>query len=226
MTNRELFGNALKDALYEKYTEELEAVKGEAVICSSTHYAKMSSIIGGVVSGKVRRRISKRSIVAIIAAATILLSACAAIIYCKEIGCFIEKFCGIYIKLDNADGVGVNANEISEVYELGYLPEGFELVDSEVTKLCVTYTYLSPDGNKLKFEQRGNDNKTKSVIDSEIGVSNLFLINDLEIYYRVDTIECKYMWIYKTYLFKLEFDKCIDNVEIQKTIEKIIERDE
>lgn len=100
---RELFKKALSEAMAQKYDEELAGCQ-ENSICSPRHYDKMQKIIGND-TYNLKKKWSKKSLIAIIIAAALLLSGCAAAyIYRDEIRNFVEEVYEKFIKLTYDDG--------------------------------------------------------------------------------------------------------------------------
>ena len=149
---RELFKKALSEAMAQKYDEELSECE-ENAICSQKHYDKMQKIIGRNIC-RSKKRLTKKSLIAIIVAAALLLTGCtAAYIYRDEIRDFVEEIYDEFIKLTYDDEEQNPVGGIKEQYELTYVPEGYEKTNEKITSLYIYYEYTNVNKNKLTFRQ-------------------------------------------------------------------------
>ena len=85
------------------------------------------------------------------------------------------------------------ADLIEDVYELGYLPEGYSLKDEKIRPVRVFYEFKNEAGDYIWFEQKLLDG-TDFYIDSEEGYSRIDEISDYEIYYRYTNNNHLYVW--------------------------------
>ena len=111
-------------------------------------------------------------------AAALLLTSCG-IIFCNEIHeVFKELFASITF-----EGNESNLSTIEEVYELGYIPEGYYFEEEMITPLCIQRKFVNENGDVIRFEQRVLDG-TDFTVDSEIGYSKILEVQKYDVYYR------------------------------------------
>ena len=217
-TNRELFKKALSDALSQKYGAEISEC-GEDTACSQKHYVKMQKIVGGDIY-KTKRRFSKKALIAIIIAAALLLTGCAAAyVYRNEIGDFIEEIYDTHIKLTYG-GEQNFAGEIQEQYELTYVPSGYEKTSEKVTRVYIFYKYENEDKKALNFRQE----PVGGIIlgfNAEGGHTTVFICGDTEVYCRIFDTTFHYVWSDGKYIFSIDSYEFLDETEIAKIIENI-----
>ena len=189
-TERELFGKALLEGITEKFREELEESK-ENKICSSEHYNKISNIIGH----KIRKNnnFRKRTLIAIIVAAVLLLSGCTIYIYRNEIRDFIVEIYESFIKVSYDEDGQSEGEYIKEYYALSYVPDGFELINEDKTPLMVLYEWENQSKNSLKFEQFLLDG-SNFYLDNEEGYTSVIEYKEFTIYYHSTDTNYKFIW--------------------------------
>ena len=219
---KQLFKSAILEALSQKYEQELAGCQEDAK-CSKEHYLRISKITGiplARVMGK--RRSIRRTFVAILIAAALLLAGCAAYVYRNEIKSFIEEFYDTYIKVSNSDEQTENESYIKDIYSLSYVPEEFQLVSEIKNSLYVKYLWKTTTGNTLVFEQK-LIKETDFFMDSD--VENMLCIeyNGISVYCRSSNNVWLYVWkdgkygmsIYSEHKFSDEvLEKIIDGIVI------------
>ena len=132
--SRELLKKAFIDAMCEKYEKEL-SVCNETADCSAAHKKRIKQIICGSTSVVPRKRLSKKTIVALIIAAALLLAGCTVYAYREKIGNFFFEIFGEYMVGQFDNGKEENLSEIKDIYTVGYIPEGYtELIKSITEK--------------------------------------------------------------------------------------------
>ncbi|MBO5006015.1 MAG: DUF4367 domain-containing protein, partial [Clostridia bacterium] len=180
-TDRELFGQALAEALAERFEEELAACE-ESAVCSEDHYRKMQEII--CPSARVpKRKFSRKSLLAIIIAAALLLTGCAAYICRNEIRDFVEEVYEKFVRLTYCESYKKSSAEIDEIYKLTYVPEGYELVEEDLQPISNYYKYTNSNGEFILFKQVVLDT-TEVGLDVEEVYTGLYEFNGLKIYCR------------------------------------------
>ena len=191
MSDEELFRQALIEAFARKIEQELRECK-ESPECSAEHIRKMESIIEGVKKSE-KRKSKRKFIISLIAAAALLLSACTVYAYRGKIRNFVEKVYANYIEVTYTDGENLPENEeILESYTLGYIPEGYELVDESKTVLLARQKWTNSKDDLLIFEQGELDNSSYQ-LDSEQGETIFLICENMKIYYRNMEVHT-YMW--------------------------------
>lgn len=153
--DKKLFGEALLQALAEKYDEELAACTEDAS-CSKRHLKRMEKIIGVKICRHADASRRKKSLlIAIVVAAALLLVGCTVYTYRKQIGNFIEDAFENYFRVSaRCDDSGGEGNTVlTEIYTLSYVPEGYELVDEYEFADYVSREWRNEQGNFLRLEQ-------------------------------------------------------------------------
>ena len=212
---RELFGKALAEAFAEKFDEELAACE-ETAACSQEHYDKMQKIINSSRSAP-KRKFSRKSLVAIIIAAALLLTGCAAYICRNEIRDFVEDVYEKFVRLTYSEGDKQSTPKISEVYELTYIPGGYELVEENKNPLITFYKFENEKGEFLTFQQDVLD-KTNSGLDGEDGNTQLHEFSGFKIYCRVLDTSSHYIWNDGEYSLRLTSSVALDEAELKEIV--------
>ena len=211
-TDRELFGQALAEALAERFEEELAACE-ESAVCSEDHYRKMQEII--CPSARVpKRKFSRKSLLAIIIAAALLLTGCAAYICRNEIRDFVEDAYEKFVRLTYCENYKKSSAKICEVYKLTYVPEGYELVEETNNPIDIFYRFENEKGEFLTFQQDVLD-KTNSGLDAENDNTKLYEFGKLKIYCRILDTSSHYIWNDGEYALYLTSSTLLDETELE-----------
>ncbi len=217
MDERALFGKACQEAFLRQCEDDI-ASWTEPVKLSYSFYKKCSKIIGvNVIPQKYTVR---RTFVLIAAAVLLLLTACAAYIYRDDIkGLFVEC-------LNDHDKVcaekaaeGFDAKFLEDVYYLTYVPEGYELVESEINSMKTYYKYSKGNESTIIYTQ-------KSTLANEYinkkNAKGIFARNvPYDIYYlQTNQLHC-YVWYDGDFYNELIFNKAISDNELENIINGI-----
>lgn len=217
--DRELFKKALSEAMAQKYDEELSECEENAV-CSQKHYDKMQKIIGRNIC-RPKKRLTKKSLIAIIVAAALLLTGCtAAYIYRDEIRDFVEEIYEEFIKLTYDEEDKTSGTGIKQSYELRYVPEGYEKITEKITPLYVYYEYENEDGVKLTFTQSPIDG-SNFYFDNEQGNTVVYEYREYKIYCRVLDSTYHYTWNDGIYSLTINSQFALTNDELNNIIDGI-----
>ena len=92
---------------------------------------------------------------------------------------------------------------MKDVYELGYLPDGYSLKEEVIAPLCAQYKYVNENGNYIWFEQKIIDG-TDFYVDNEDGYSHIKEISTYEVYYRYTNKNHVYVWNDGKYSIKIK----------------------
>lgn len=220
--DRKLLGKVLLEALSEKYDEELKQCK-EYAPCSDEHLKKMSEILGfDVTRNRPVSRSRKKMWVAILIAAALLLMGCTAYVYRKEIKGFVMEIYKEHadVKFSDVDLENV-PKTIEDKYTLGYVPEGFVLVE-EIADFDITYQkFCNEAGESIVFWQ-GILNEESFVVDVERGTIDVIEYGGYEILTKTTETIKTYAWNdgkYKIsittpiYILEEEIMEMIGNIE-------------
>ena len=218
--NLELFKNALIEALYSKYEDEIRESSGESAICSRAHYNKLRSL-GIKVKDQRVGRISKKSFVAILVAAALLLVGCTAYVYRDKIFDFIETVYEEYILVTYDSSKSNDSDKIiEEPYILGYIPEGYELISESKTPIRIYYKWQDDSGNEITFRQKTLDG-TNFKLDAEQGDTEILYCGNFTIYFRKIEESYHYIWNDGEYALTLTSYVELSHEEISKIIDGI-----
>jgi len=215
-TNQELFKQALIEGVNRRIDRELASCE-EEVVFSRKHIKAMSRIV----KGKTPIKPINKKMIAILVAAAILLASCA-IIYRDEIRDFITDVKEFFVKVTFDEGESESRN-IKDVYELTYVPEGYELDSQSTMQMVVQYIYKNEAGYKIKFVQQPVD-YFNFYVDSENDYDKFINKNGDEIYYRYTNGTYYYIWndgkyalhIYSTeYLSEVMLQLILNGIQIK-----------
>ncbi len=217
MDERALFGKACEEAFMRQCEEDI-ANWTEPVKLSYSFYKKCSKIIG--VNVIPRKYTVRRTFVLIAAAVLLLLTACAAYIYRDDIkGLFVEclndhdKVCAGET-LDNSEH-----ESIRNVYYLSYIPEGYELVESEVNSTKAFYKYENAAGNTFIYSQKTT--LTNGYIDRKSAKAICLNGIDYAVYYLHTSQSHRYSWYDGKYYNEIVLSDDILDDELEKIIDGI-----
>lgn len=213
-SNLELFKQAINEGLNNKINNIANSYVGD-VACSEKHTVAMRAIVYGKTDSKRTWSPKMKRIVAILIAAALLLTSCG-IIFRNEIREMIDEFFASITFSEN-DSSG---DTIKEIYELGYLPEGYILEKETKSQVFVRYQFVDQSGNELKFEQFVL-NGSIFTVDSEDGYSKIIGIEKYDVYYRVNSKKHNYIWSDGKYSLFLSTTIELSKDEITKMINSV-----
>ena len=216
-TNLELFKQALNEAVSNKF-DNMVASCTEEIVCSEKHNLAMRAIVYGKTDTKRVWSPKIKRIVAIIVAAALFLTSCG-IIFRNEIR---EVFKDLFASI-TFEGDELNVSSIEEVYELGYLPDGYYLKEEKIVQLRVSYTFVNNNGNYIIFEQRTMDG-TDFTVDSEIGYSKIFEVQKYDVYYRENAENNTFIWKTNKYSFIIISNTKLSNDIVVQILEGITKK--
>ena len=185
-TNQELFKQALVEGVNRRLDREIAACD-EEITYSRRHIKNMARIV----NGKTPRKPLSTKMIAILVAAAILLASCA-IIYRNEIREFFTDLSEYFVKIKFEEGQNFSQN-IEEVYELTYVPDGYTLGKQEINRMMVQYIFTDPDENYIRFIQRSLDASSFSV-DIENSDNEIIEIGNYMVYSRQTNGTYYYLW--------------------------------
>lgn len=186
-TNQELFKQALVEGVNRRLDREI-ATCDEEITYSRRHIKNMARIVNGK---QIKKPLNRKMIAILVAAAILLLAGCA-IIYRNEIRDFITDIREHFVKVSFSEGENESQN-IEEIYELTYLPEGYTLESQHIGKMIVQYVFTNSKENHIRFIQQPLDSSSFAV-DIEHGDYDVINIDEYEIYYRQINTGYYYIW--------------------------------
>ena len=209
-SNFELFKQAISEGLSERFDSVVKNCTDE-IVCSEKHKIAMRTIVYGKIDTKRSLSPKMRRIIAILVAAALLLTSCG-IIFRNEIREIFEDVYDFFIAVTYTEK-GSNGEIVEEVYELGYLPEGYSLSNKNIRPIGVRYEYKNENGDYIWFDQKMIDG-TNFYVDSESGFARINNIENYEVYYRFADQKHVYVWNDGKYSFKLSSVNLITNEEL------------
>ena len=186
-TNQELFKQALVEGVNRRLDREI-ATCDEEITYSRRHIKNMARIVNGK---EIKKPLNRKMIAILVAAAVLLLAGCA-IIYRNEIRDFITDIREHFVKVSFSEGENESQN-IEEIYELTYVPEGYAIETQVINRMMVQYKFANEEGESIKFIQRPIDAASFSA-DVEHGDYDVINIYEYEIYYRQINTGYYYIW--------------------------------
>ncbi|MBE6644232.1 MAG: DUF4367 domain-containing protein [Ruminococcaceae bacterium] len=189
-TDEALFRQALTEGVSNRFSRQIESCT-ETVVCSRRHRAAISKIINDARKQSHAVSIRIRKIIAILVAAVMLLVSCA-VVYRDEIRDFIEEIYESFVKINYSDGDDQGA-EIKDVYELTYMPEGYQLEDELLLDGMLRITFSNSNGQIIVFEQHTLDTAV-FFADIENGYTKIVDISIYDVYYKETKQQTYYMW--------------------------------
>lgn len=176
----------------------------------------MRAIVSGKTPHKPMTPMNRRVVAVLIAAALLLLAGCA-VIYRDEIRGFITDVREFFVKVSFSEGENDSQN-IDEIYELTYIPEGYALGKENIYKTSVRYVFTNSDNNSIRFIQQPLDNASFSV-DSEHSDTVLIEIEEYTIYSRKTGNMYYYLWNNGKYAFQMYSDEELSNNKLLSIID-------
>ena len=216
-SNLELFKQAVSEGLSKRfdnvadsYTEEIE--------CSENHKLAMQAIIYGKTDAKLVWSPNMKRIIAIIVAAALLITGCG-IIFRNEI---CEVFKDLFASM-TFEGSEPSVDTIEDIYELGYLPEGYFLDKQDISCTVTKSKFINLNGDYFYFEQ-GLLIESNFTFDSESGYSKIDETENYTVYYRYTKAMHSYIWNNDKYAFVLKSSTELSNEELIKIINGITKK--
>ena len=217
--DRELLRQALVEVLAEKYNDELAAAP-EITGWSDSHQKAMERIIRQAAVEE-RKKAHRRWLVAILVAAALLLTACAAYVHRGEIRAFVEKVYDTYIHVAYHEGDEAEDNKkLEEFYTLGYVPEGYELVECVRTRAVNQCKWVTSEGNYFVFEQHDLSG-VDYMVNSEFGEINVVICGEYEVYGQVAGA-ATYIWNDGQYAYKIKSSVAISDDTLNEMVNGLV----
>ncbi len=213
-----LLGDAILCGIANRYEREM-ALNSEDGSCSEAHIDAMLGLIRS--SNLNEKKRSRGRLIAALVAAALLLVGCTAYVYRKQIGSFVETIFDEWIRVDFEDDSGEYINVIEDVYELSFIPEGYELDVESVDDVGVTYIYYDENNNFIMYDQTPLGASNTLDIDNDTNEVSVFEHNEIEIYVRVNETTRHYIWRDENYMMSLVCSNIIQENEVLKIIDGI-----
>lgn len=186
-TNQELFKQALVEGVNRRLDREISACD-ENIAYSRRHIKNMERIVKGKTP---KKPINKKMVAILVAAAVLLLAGCA-IIYRNEIREFFTDLSEYFVKIKFEDGENFSQN-IEDIYELTYVPDGYALETQVINRMVVQYKFTNEDGESIKFIQQSLD-ASNFYVDIENSDNVIIEIGEYTVYSRQTNGTYYYLW--------------------------------
>ena len=149
--------------------------------------------------------------IAIVVGLFLALSACAFAIHLPNIQFFLtvrEKFTELFFQQEDIDKA---PDTIETVYTLGYVPEGYELVEQKIKKTYVKTTWSNINNqNIVLVQERLSTNRNFDNENSEYDIS---YIEDRQIVIYQKNTQTNYIWNDDNYIYSLTTATTINKEE-------------
>ena len=198
---RELFGDALAEAMLNKYDAEIVATS-ESADCTEEHQKRMTALVE---SRRIRKKsFSKRIISGILAASILLFSGITVYAYGGSIGGFFERVYNGFVEITYGDSEINTLDRIYESYELSYVPAGYEQIFGLDNAMVNKKEWRNETGEHVIFTQTVLD----SVFTFEDGERESFEYRGREIFFcRCDSC---YVYIWNDGKYFMSIDSSVD----------------
>lgn len=222
MTNKEMFKQAVSEGLLLRIDQDTAC--GENIICSDGYYRKLSETFGfEVTRPNMKRKALRRTVVAILIAAALLLAGCVAVVYREQIGNFFANTYDTYIKgyfVSNDEEKGGN---IEEYYTLTYVPEGYEAFENNESSIWNQNKWKNAFGDIIVFEQDVLSTM-QFTLDSESGSYSAVECEDIILYCQTIDKYNYYVWCDEKYSYLLKISVEIEKDELYLILDGIAKK--
>ena len=230
-TKKRKFGQALAEGISLRLAVEFEGCTEDS-LCSKEHIEKVMKIAKIKLNNQKGKPVQSerrnptilwrhRFVFLALIVASLSFVSCSVYAYREEIRDFIEEIYDEHIKVtfDDSKGQG-SSSYIAEVYSLGYVPEGYELVDKTVNPLSVQYEWRNLDNDVIIFRQLNLDD-TNFTLDNESGYIAVLRHGNYEIYCSVYGDLYDYIWNDGKYGFMLQSTIEMDFDELVSILDSV-----
>lgn len=213
--NFELFKMAITEGLSNRIDKTVEDFSGEITV-SRKHALAMRTIVYGKAEGGKGLSTRAKILIAILVAAALLLTSCG-IIFHNELEMFFKE---LYVAVMPSSN-DANDQVIEEVYSLSYVPEGYTLEETNVSRINVEYTYYNSDGEILTFYQNPYYG-TIYTYDTENSETEIVYINSIKVYHTRTSIRQFYLWDDGKYVYEIGTSEIFSIQEIENIIKGLV----
>lgn len=210
----------IKKALFTVEMQEVKFMDSlpEVDLPRSQRYVEnMASIKCQAKAVNRKKTLTKRIIIAIVAAVLILLTACA---MSKPIMDFFVTVYNDHTRFYSNDG---DVKTIETVYMPTYLPEGYEITYNLYEAIIVHVTWRDANGKKIVYKQSTTVNNILD-IDTENSEYTVWYIEEVPVYCVFKKSYYLFFWKNDGYLFEFQCHDSIPREEIEKIISNIQEQ--
>ena len=222
MTNKELFKQAVSEGLTLRINQDTACA--ENIICSDGYYRKLSEIFGfEVTRPNPKRKMLRRTALAALIAAALLLAGCAAVVYKEQIGDFFVNTYETYIKGYFVSNDEENVESIEEFYTLTYVPDGYEVFEHNESSIWNQYKWKDADSNVIVFDQNVLST-TRYTLDSENGSSFSVEYGEVILYCQAIDKYNYFIWCDDKYSYSLKISAEIETEKLYLIIDGITKK--
>lgn len=210
---KRLFGQALAEVISKTLDEELRECK-ETAACSRAHSRYVKYTVKYGEAPKVRK-ISKRALALIIAAA-LLLTGCAALVRDQIAGFFMT-----ILETRNVIESPMDGTEYPETIEEKripqVLPEGYELVDEVFTGRTLNMTWRNASGDILVYRQMSHEAFHMGIDNEYTQFSEQQICSYTVLYSTRNETNSRYIWM-DDYVYYIYSSRKLTQQEIENII--------
>jgi len=219
MTNNksDLLRDAFIEAIDRKYKREI-SLCDEIPKYSKEHKERIRKIINARHAEKSNRRITKKTVVALLVAAVLLvLAGCATYTYRKQIGNFFMEVFDEHIEGGFYNEEGSVPTDIEEYYTLTYIPEGYGFKGEDVCEKSAMYKWENESGDILSFSQKVL-NKASHYIDTEHSEVEALQYGEYTVHAITSSSGQTFLWDNGEYVFVICSTHVLPEEEVTKLI--------
>ena len=215
---RDLFRRALCEGLSRKYEKELDQCP-ELIPCPEVCASRMQAVIDAYAVSEKQKKFRRKLAVLLLAAALLGLTACTVYAYRSEIRELLIRDQGSSLYLFYGGSSKTAGTILEEHYTFDYIPEGYEMIETERLSVINRITWRNTEGQWIMFEQMLCDGTAYS-LDAAKGESTILNLgpSGREIYYRKTEIH-SYIWNNGTYSFCLSAAEPLSEEDLTRMLD-------
>jgi len=205
---KRLLSEMLAESLCEDYDEIIRS-SGMTADCSEEQKQRIRDTVYGKKPTRINWSNAWKIAVALLAGLLTLAGCAFCVMGGRKIAGYIEYAYETYIcvERDNEEPC-----TLEQIYELTYVPDGFELYEKTITPVLIDYKWQTADLKYLKFTQ--TPSFTQFYMDINNNFDVLLKLNDICVYHREYENSYNYIWCDDKNSFKLTSTNKLENEEI------------
>ncbi|MBQ7379196.1 MAG: DUF4367 domain-containing protein [Clostridia bacterium] len=211
-----LLKRAIIQGVSERYERELSASKAQ-VRCSDAHMDKMSEILGFDVKSMQKKAARKGVIAALLLAAALAIGSLTVYANREKIRDLLIQVFEKYIILEFTEEQV--SPIVTEYYEVGYIPEGYELIRERYNSGDISYRWMNENEETLTFAQYNLNVGIQ--YDAELSDYSILNHKECKILCVKHENSVSYTWTDGKYALDIHDMTCLPIEEILKIIDSI-----
>lgn len=214
----------------EAYLAEIDKLDGGAYKKSEEELDKMLQAIYSKKEPRKKEpiylfhlnKVGKRvAIITVVLSLFFAFSACAFAMNFPSVQFFLtvqEKFSELFFRQKDIENA---PDTIETVYTLGYVPEGYELMERKVEEPYVKSVWVNANNQELIFEQ--TPLKTSTILDNENTDGQIVYINNIKTIIITKFNSTQILWNDNDYVYSVIISDCYAQNEYEKIIASLEE---